>query len=82
MKFLISDWPVGQFNINNDFIRKVNAQRYDDYIDTSLPQWAFLLTTGLAGGRVPPVSAVPLDAATYNAMVAWYGVQSVLRVPT
>ncbi len=82
MKFaILGAWPVGQFLLDQDYVLHNNAGSPSTgtiVIDTSQPQWAFLLTTALAGGNVPPTNAQALDQATYNAMVSKYGRRPVL----
>lgn len=80
MKFAVANWPAGQFLIDNGYIRVVNQGTIDDYIDTTLPQWQFLLSSALAGGRPPPIDAIPLDEATHTKMVLAYGPTRVARV--
>lgn len=80
MKFSVARWPTPRYMIDQDFVRATNQSMYDDFIDTSLPQWTFLLSGPLAGGRPPPVDAIPRDTATRNLMVAWYGPQRVANV--
>jgi hypothetical protein len=71
MKFAVAGagWPVGATLIPASTV-----------VDTSLAQWAFLLSWPLAG-KPPPPDAIALDQPTYNQMVAFHGSHRVLYGP-
>lgn len=78
MRFqLLGGWPVGQFLIDQDFVIRTNQGNvnYDGSIDTTQPQWAFLIAPGgpMANGRPPPPNARAMDQLTYQVLVAAYG---------